>query len=183
MSTVTGVPSGGMDDFRAYDGAPFTYAEVGATRGTPPADAHVVRSERVVGHGAADFAAVRDAVISYGMQRGAGMRVRASTETAQVGTVLVISAWFLGPIRIPCRVVYVLDERRRAGFAYGTLPGHPESGEELFSVELREDDSVVAVIAAFSRPGRWYTRLGAPAGRALQALMTRRYLSAMARVV
>jgi uncharacterized protein (UPF0548 family) len=37
----------------------------------------------------------------------------------------------LGPIRVPCRVVYVLDEPERRGFAYGTLPGHPESGEEL----------------------------------------------------
>ena len=40
---------------------------------------------------------------------------------------------------------------------------------------------VVAVVAAFSRPGRWYSRLGSPVARALQAVMTRRYLAAMVR--
>ena len=40
------------------------------------------------------------------------------------------------PRRIPARVVYVVDEPARRGFAYGTLHGHPESGEEAFLVEL-----------------------------------------------
>ncbi|TWS22070.1 DUF1990 domain-containing protein [Tsukamurella sputi] len=170
-----------MTDLAALADAPFTYAEVGATRGRPPADAHGIRAERVVGHGADDFAAVREAILTYGMQRGAGLRVRSSTPRAEAGTVLVMSTPLFGPIRIPCRVVYVVDEPTRAGFAYGTLPGHPESGEELFSVELRPDDAVVAVIGAFSRPGRWFTRLGAPVARLLQATMTRRYLAAMVR--
>lgn len=170
-----------MTDFAARRDAPLTYAEVGATRpgATPPVDAHVVRAERRVGHGPADFAAARERILSYGMQRGAGMQVAASTPTAEVGTILIITAPFLGPITIPCRVVYVLDGPDLAGFAYGTLPGHPESGEERFSVELRPDGAVVAVISAFSRPGRWYTRLGAPFARLLQAVMTRRYLAAM----
>ncbi|WP_019202788.1 DUF1990 family protein [Tsukamurella sp. 1534] len=171
-----------MTDFERWERAPFTYSEVGATRPghRMPGDAHVVRAERVVGRGPEDFAAVRAFILGFGMQRGAGMRVRASTPSAREGTVLVASAPFLGPLRIPCRVVYVLDGPRRAGFAYGTLPGHPESGEELFSVELRPDGAVVAVVAAFSRPGRWYTRVGAPAGRLLQAAVTRRYLAAAA---
>ncbi|MET9329542.1 DUF1990 domain-containing protein [Tsukamurella sp. NPDC003166] len=170
-----------MTDLEALARAPFTYPEVGATRATPPPDAHAVRAERVVGQGPADFAAVRDSILGYGMQRGAGMRVRASTPRADVGTVLELSTPLFGPIRIPCRVVYVVDEPDRAGFAYGTLPGHPESGEELFSVELRPDGAVVAVVSAFSRPGRWYTRLGAPVGRLLQSVMTKRYLAAMVR--
>ena len=33
----------------------------------------------------------------------------------------------LGLLRAPCRVVYVIDEPDVRGFAYGTLPGHPES--------------------------------------------------------
>lgn len=170
-----------MADLAALADAPFTYPEVGATRGTPPGDAHADRAERVVGRGREDFVAVRDAILAYGMQRGAGMRVRASTPTAEVGTVVVMSTPLFGPIRIPCRVVYLLDEPDRAGFAYGTLPGHPESGEELFSVELRPDGAVVAVVSFFSRPGRWYSRLGGPVARALQAVMTRRYLAATVR--
>jgi uncharacterized protein (UPF0548 family) len=44
-----------------------------------------------------------------------------------------------------CRVVYVLDDIRpvhRVGFAYGTLPGHAERGEERFSIEWHSDDTV-----------------------------------------
>lgn len=173
------VVRGGMTDFAEWEREPFTYAEVGATRGVPPDDAHVVRAERVVGRGEAEFTAARDALLHYGMHRGAGLRVNASTPSARVGTVMICSAWFLGPIRVPCRVVYVVEEPDRAGFAYGTLPGHPESGEELFAVEWRADDSVVATVCAFSRPGRWYTRLGGPIARTVQALMTRRYLNAV----
>ncbi|MEP9392693.1 DUF1990 domain-containing protein [Gordonia sp. VNQ95] len=172
-----------MIDPHAWAGAPFTYPEVGATASTPPADAHAIVVERVVGAGRTDFATSAEFILAYGMQRGAGLRVHASTPAAAVGTIMVMSAPAFGRIRIPCRVVYVLDEPDRAGFAYGTLAGHPESGEELFSVEHRADDSVVAVIRAFSRPGRWYTRLGGPLVRAVQAATTRRYLAAVADAV
>ena len=60
----------------------------------------------------------------------------------------------LGPVRAPCRVVYVVDEPDRRGFAYGTLPGHAESGEELFLVRYDPaTDEVYAEVTAFSRHG------------------------------
>jgi uncharacterized protein (UPF0548 family) len=34
-----------------------------------------------------------------------------------------------------CRIVYVIQEDRRFGYAYGTLPEHAESGEERFLVD------------------------------------------------
>jgi uncharacterized protein (UPF0548 family) len=40
----------------------------------------------------------------------------------------------------------------RYGFAYGTLPAHPEEGEELFLVTRGGDDTVRFEITAFSRP-------------------------------
>ncbi|GAB3135146.1 DUF1990 domain-containing protein [Tsukamurella serpentis] len=174
-----------MTDFAALVGTPFTYSEVGATRGTPPADAHVFRAEKVIGTGPAAFAEARSRILAYGMQRGAGLRVRSSTATARPGTILLIRAWFLGPIRVPCRVVYVVDEPARAGFAYGSLPGHPESGEEWFGVELRggpddPDGAVVAQVVGFARPGRWFTRLGHPLSRVIQRLVARRYVAAIA---
>ena len=43
----------------------------------------------------------------------------------------------LGPVRAPCRVVYVVDEPDRRGFAYGTLPGHPEIDGELAKPKTR----------------------------------------------
>jgi uncharacterized protein (UPF0548 family) len=41
-----------------------------------------------------------------------------------------------------------VDEPGRRGFAYGTLPGRPETGEEAFVVEKTNDD-VYLVIRAF----------------------------------
>ena len=78
-------------------------------------------------------------------------------------------------VRIPIRVVYVIDEPTRRGFAYGSLPGHPESGEEAFIVELRDDESVWLTIRAFSRPAAAWLWLGYPVLRLMQAIFTSRY--------
>ena len=71
-----------------------------------------------------------------------------------------IGLWWLNS----CRIVYVVDESgpiSRFGFAYGTLPGHVESGEERFLIEWdRGENSVWYDILAFSRPNHILTRLG-----------------------
>jgi uncharacterized protein (UPF0548 family) len=87
--------------------------------------------------------------------------------------------WFLNA----CRVVYLIDEERRFGFAYGTLADHAERGEERFLVEWREDDSVWYDVLAFSRPGHWLTWLGFPVVRRLQKRFAAGSLAAMARAV
>ncbi|WP_370544971.1 DUF1990 family protein [Herbiconiux sp. VKM Ac-1786] len=91
---------------------------------------------------------------------------------------LTISAFGL-KVTAPVRVVYLVDEPGRLGFAYGTLPGHPESGEESFVVEQLADGSVWIVIRAFSRPSSWFYRLGYPVLRLMQWRYTRRYLRAL----
>jgi uncharacterized protein (UPF0548 family) len=83
-------------------------------------------------------------------------------------------------VKAPARVVYVVDEARRRGFAYGTLPGHPEDGEESFVVEQSDDGSVWIEIRAFSRPSTWYWWLVSPVLRLTQWFYTRRYLRALA---
>ena len=79
----------------------------------------------------------------------------------------------------PVRVVYVIAEPARVGFAYGTMAGHPESGEESFIVDKRDDDSVWLSIRAFSRPSTWYYRLAWPVLRFQQAKFTKLYLKAL----
>ena len=79
----------------------------------------------------------------------------------------------------PCRVVLVIDEPDRCGFAYGTLPGHPESGEESFMVERRPDGALTLAITAFSRPATTLSKISAPLGRRIQDLFTSRYLRAL----
>jgi uncharacterized protein (UPF0548 family) len=164
--------------------ADLTYPEVGATGGsTLPGGYRHVHLVRTVGRGDAAFAAARDAVAGWQMHRGAGLRVAATTSTAQVGSTVVVGVG-VGALRLlgPCRVVEVVDEPDRAGFAYGTLPGHPETGEERFEVTRRSED-VDLVVTAFSRPATWYSRLGGPVSRAVQDGVTRRYATAVERAV
>ncbi|MBC7724096.1 MAG: DUF1990 domain-containing protein [Burkholderiaceae bacterium] len=83
-------------------------------------------------------------------------------------------------VTAPVRVVYVIDEPNRKGFAYGTLAGHPENGEEAFIVERTDDGSVWLTITAFSRPSTWYWWLLALPLRVAQRSYTTRYLRSLA---
>ncbi len=80
----------------------------------------------------------------------------------------------------PARVVYLIDEPKRKGFAYGTLPGHPEDGEEAFIVSQNADGSVWLTVRAFSRPSSRFWWAVYPALRFAQWYYTRRYLRALA---
>ena len=158
-------------------GRPLTYAEVGATAGRLPEGYHHVRLSARIGTGRRRFEQAAAAVMRYGMLRGAGLRVAATTEVAEVGTDVLGR---LGPFAAPYRVVYVLDEPNRRGFAYGSLPGHAVSGEEMFGVRYDPaDESVYAEVVAFSRHGTWWSRIGAPLAAQVQKVVTRRYLAAV----
>lgn len=158
-------------------GLPLTYDDVGATAHDMPAGYRHASLSKRIGTGRSRFEDAAATVMRYGMLRGAGVAVTASTEVAEAGT-LVLGR--LGPFAAPCRVVYVIDEPDRRGFAYGTLPGHPVSGEERFAV--RYDPSTEAVyseVAAFSVPNTWWASLAAPALAAVQNLVMRRYVAAV----
>jgi uncharacterized protein (UPF0548 family) len=158
-------------------GRPLTYSELGATAGEIPTGYRHVRAVECIGRGRPRFEQAADAVLRYGMLRGAGLQVDATTEVAQIGTDVLGR---LGPFLAPCRVVYVLDEPNRRGFAYGSLPGHAVRGEELFAVRYDPSDGAVyAEIAAFSRPATWWSRVGQPVLMLSQQLVTRRYLAAV----
>lgn len=96
-------------------------------------------------------------------------------------TVVLRLGWGALSLRIPVRVVYIVDEPQRRGFAYGTLPGHPESGEEAFVVEHRDDDSVWLTIRAISRPAHPALWIVYPVLRLAQAVFTARYERALTR--
>ena len=102
----------------------------------------------------------------------------AEGETAVV-LVRAFGLWFVNAARI----VYVIDEPRRFGFAYGTLPGHAERGEERFLVEWLSDDSVWYDLDALSRPRYWAARLAYPLTRHLQHRFVRLSKAAVARAV
>lgn len=155
----------------------FTYPEVGATAGPAPRGYRHLDASAAIGHGRPRFEQAAAEVMRWGMLRGAGLHVEATTEVAAVGSEVIVG---LGPLRAPCRVVYVVCEPDRRGFAYGTLPGHAEIGEELFVVRYDPiDQTVHAEVSAFSRHGTWWSRLAGPVTSMAQRLISRRYLRAL----
>jgi uncharacterized protein (UPF0548 family) len=87
----------------------------------------------------------------------------------------------VGPFTLsaPVRVVYVVDEPTRIGYAYGSRAHHPVSGEEAFFVELHPDGAVTFTIRRFSRPATRMGRLFGPVVRWQQRRITTRYLRAL----
>ncbi|GAA0506026.1 DUF1990 domain-containing protein [Paractinoplanes deccanensis] len=160
----------------------LTYPEVGATRDEPlPGGYGHVRRDVRVGDGRAAFEAAADGILRWEMHRAAGFAVSAGADRAAPGVTVTLRAGW-GPVRltIPCLVVYTIEEENRRGFAYGTLPGHPERGEEAFAVELT--DAVYVRIRAFSRPASLLARAGGPVSRLVQEHVTDRYVEAVRRL-
>lgn len=163
----------------------FTYPNVGATRGTPPSG-YIVNSRRVcLGSGAATFASARDALRHWQALATGWTEVYPRDAEVRAGqTVAVLGRHFPFWSLNATRVVYVLDEEAQAGFAYGTLPGHMESGEERFLIEWnREDDSVWYDLQAFVRWRHPLARLASPLARAVVRRFARDSAAAMLRAV
>lgn len=135
----------------------------------------------VIGQGEECFEKAREAVRSWRVFPDSWAKVYVSEVAQKVGTVVGVVLKHLGFYSInPSRVVYVVDEKTKAGFAYGTLPGHAERGEELFQVEWdKESDNVSYRIRAYSRPGHLLSLLGYPVVRALQKRFVRDSIAQM----
>lgn len=167
--------------------APFSYASVGATRGTPPSGYTIDRNEAILGHGQVTYERAVSALESWRHFDIRWIDLVGGQNRPSPGLTVAILArwggtWFLNA----CRVVYLVNETapsRRSGFAYGTLPDHAESGEELFTVDWQPDDSVWYRIMAFSRPNQVLSRLGYPLVRRLQKRFARESIAAMKRAI
>jgi uncharacterized protein (UPF0548 family) len=153
--------------------APFTYPEVGATAGGSPAGYHHFTRTRILA--GAEFAHAGARLMAWRAHECAGLRVAASSRAEPEAVVLMRLGVGRATLRIPCRVVYVIDEPNRTGFAYGTLPGHPVAGEELFLVQRLHDGRVIFTVKAFSKPATTLARVAGPLTRWGQARMMDRY--------
>jgi uncharacterized protein (UPF0548 family) len=160
--------------------APLTYPEVGASLAEPlPPGYHHLEHGRVLGRGRGVWNVAVADLFAWQVQVRAGLGVRASSDVVE-GAVVELSAG-VGPlgVRAPCRVVAAVREGDVAGFAYGTLPGHPESGEEAFVVRLESDGRVTFTVRAFAVEATVPARLSGRLGWALQSWFTDRYLRSL----
>ena len=166
----------------------FSYPEVGHSKKTADIPGYDNdRNEEQLGQGSAAFEAAKEAIRQWKMFPGTWARIEPKGVPIREGEVVAMVAKIFGLHWLnTCRIVYTVDENgpvKKFGFAYGTLPGHVEKGEELFQVEMREDDSVWYVIRAFSKPRFWLARLGYPIARMYQRRFVRESKMAMKRAV
>lgn len=158
----------------------LSYREVGATGvELPQGYRHLARNE-AVGTGRRAFQAAAECLMTWGMHRGAGMRLEASAPRAATGVNVLVGlgpSWL--PIDAPCRVLHTIEQPDRVGFTYGTLEGHPVSGEESFSVLSDDDGAVRFVLIAFSRPDALVAKIGGPFGGVVQSKIADRYVGAI----
>jgi uncharacterized protein (UPF0548 family) len=139
------------------------------------------RYEAPLAEGAGVFDRAAAALLAWQAQVGAGVDVFPSgARVADGATVVLLLRAGLWAAPAPCRVVYVIAEPDRAGFAYGTLPGHPECGEAAFTLVRGSDGHVRFIVRSFSRRVDPLARLGAPLARLAQTRVTRRYIDALA---
>jgi uncharacterized protein (UPF0548 family) len=157
----------------------LSYPEMGATRtGELPGGYRHDRNSLTLGP-VSLFESAAEQLLQWRAQKGAGSEVIPDDRIASEGSnyLVLIKLGFVWTIA-PVRIIYLVDQPDLKGFGYGTLPGHPETGEECFVIE-RRDDQTQFHITAFSKPSERLVRLGQPIARAVQSHTTRRYLQAL----
>jgi uncharacterized protein (UPF0548 family) len=155
-----------------------TYPEIGKSRNDQlPSGYHHVRVRERVGEDSS-FERAALGLRTWVAHVGAGLRVYPLETLEPNATVIVMTSF--GPLQMvaPCRIVSVFKEPDVFGFSYGTLPGHPEVGEECFVLE-RIDGGTFFTVSAFSRPTDLVARLSGPVGRRVQREVTQGYVDAL----
>jgi uncharacterized protein (UPF0548 family) len=168
---------------------PFNYAEVGRSLGPTPAG-YVANHGRIrLGYGESAFNKAVGALRKWKMFDLGWASVCWPEAGIEVGTAVATLARHFGFWSLhPARIVFLVDDDdgqiRRSGFAYGTLQGHGEQGEETFIIERHfTDDSVWYDLRSFSRPGQALTALGHPIVRRLQKRFARESTQVMLKAV
>lgn len=164
----------------------FSYREVGASRElSAPRGYDFDRNRELLGHGDGDFEKAKRAVRQWKMFEMPGIELFYTDTPIETGRTVAMMASHLGFHSLnSCRIVYVVDEPHRFGFAYGTLREHVERGEESFTVEFHPDTGEVWYdIHAFSRPAHPLVWVGYPYGRYLQRQFARGSKASMRRAV
>ena len=150
----------------------FSYSEVGRSREAAPTGYNLDHNRIKLGEGTESFQRAKQAIRQWKMFDFPWLQLCWPDSPTEVGTTVAVLVSHLGFWSLNAsRIVYVVDEpgpTEKYGFAYGTLPGHAEVGEERFTVEFDSaDQSVWYDIYAFSRPTA-LARLAYPFARSLQ---------------
>lgn len=159
--------------------ADFSYDAIGCVRRETPQGFNRDREMVVLGQGEEVWDRAIGAVRAWAVFPSDMVAVVRLADEIKVGNTLATVCYAAGVWTVnPTRILSVTDEsavgRNRFGFAFGTLPGHVEQGEERFLVEWdKETDQVTYTIEAVSRPRHFLTWLAYPYTRLMQAKFRR----------
>ncbi len=163
----------------------LSYSEVGSAERDAPSGYVVDRNRTMIGNGAGRFENAKTALRHWKMFDIPWVRLYWEDAPIEAGQVVAILINHLGFYSLnAARIVYVIDEQNRFGFAYGTLAEHAESGEERFLVEVDpESGNVFYDIFAFSKPNHLLAKLGYPITRRFQKRFAQQSMTAMRRTM
>ncbi len=161
---------------REQSGQGFSYPDVGATRGAWPPGYRHCRHEVELGRGEGVFDQASEGLRRWQAHLRSGARVQPEDTAVEGLTVIIAVRIAFVWASVACRIVYVTEQARRRGFAYGTLPHHVVEGEEAFHVERDDADVVRFVVSAFLRPRGPVLSAAGPVVHAVDQQLVRRYL-------
>jgi len=134
----------------------------------------------IIGSGEQDWEAAKEALRNWTHFPAPWTKILPEEAPLEVGeTVAVLfrifGLWWINSARI----VYAFDEPDRFGFAYGTLKGHIETGEECFWIERDSVGTISYHIRAFSKPYYWFVKLAYPIARYYQRQFVKQSMAHM----
>ena len=164
---------------------PHSYAEVGASREIAPRGYNIDHNRVLLGRGRDAFSRATEGIDDWKMFDLPWIELFPKRPRVERGETVAVVVSHLGFLSVNIsRVVYVIQESNRYGFAYGALSAHAEKGEERFIVEYdAQTEEVWYDLFAFSRPRNLLARLGYPFSRHLQRRFARESLAAMRHAV
>lgn len=167
---------------------PLSYSVVGGTAPSaepwlPPDGWRAYEHTVQLGSGTDLWDAASSAVLSWGIKTRSGFTVdpplEAGSTAHQEERYWLVAR--IGPLRVrePVEIVATVATHHRAALAYGTLEGHPVSGEEAFIVHRDDDGNVSLTLRSLTRAGRgrWHGLF--PLILIAQRVYRRRYLRAL----
>lgn len=164
---------------------PFTYKDVGASR----TDIKIKgfdndHTSMIIGQGEPTWEKAKEVLNNWNHFPFKWTKIEPAEEGIFVGNNVSVlfklfGIWFINSARI----VYIIEEENKYGFAYGTLPGHIEKGEEIFYIDRDETGVISYHIKAFSRPNNLLVWLGYPVARFFQRRFVRESMNQVKELV
>ncbi|MFJ3404172.1 DUF1990 family protein [Promicromonospora sp. NPDC090134] len=164
------------------------YSVVGATapaeeQWQPPAGWRAYEHTVRLGSGDELWNAASAAVLSWGIKTRSGFAVDPPLEPGRPARpgerYWLIARIGLIRVRKPVEIVTTVSTDHRAALGYGTLEGHPVSGEEAFIVHRDDRGNVSLTLRSLIRAGRGVWRGAFPLILVAQRVYRRRYLRAL----